>query len=153
MASDACIVKKCEESWEEEFVALIRNKNNCSGFVKSVAQKLNVPLPSVQADGIVDSISKSWTKINTGVEAANKAAAGFLVLAGLKASDHSKKASQGHIVIVISGPLYRGKYPKCWGGSTGTAQSNGNKSVGEVWNTADRDRIAYYMYRHPVCRS
>lgn len=153
MALDACIVKACERSWEEEFIALIRNKNDCSGFVKSVAQKLGVSLPAVNADGIVDAISKSWSKLGTGADAANKAAAGHLVLAGLKAMDHSKKASQGHVVIVISGPLYRGTYPKCWGGSTGAAQSNGNKSVGEVWNTVDRDRAGYYMYRQPVCHA
>lgn len=153
MASDTCIVKQCEQSWGEEFIALIKNRNNCSGFVKSVAQKLGVSLPAVNADGIVDAISKSWLKIGTGAEAANKAATGFFVLAGLKSMDHSRKASQGHVVVVIGGPLYRGKYPKCWGGSTGAAQSNGNKSVGEVWNTVDRDRVAYYMYRQPVCNA
>lgn len=151
MVLDSCIIKKCEESWDEEFLAGIKNKNNCSGFVKSVAKKLDVLLPLVQADGIVDTIEKSWTKVNTGVEAARKAAAGFFVLAGLKSSDHAKNANQGHIVIVISGPLYRAKYPLCWGGSTGTAQSKGNKSVGEVWNTTDRDNVAYYVYKNQAC--
>ena len=148
---DKCIIKKCEESWEEEFVAGIKNKNNCSGFVKAVAKKLGIPLPPVQADGIIDSIEISWAKVNTGAEAAKKVAAGFFVLAGLKSNDHAKKVSQGHVVIVINGPLYRIKYPMCWGGSTGTAQSKGNKSVGEVWNTTDRDNVVYYVYKQQAC--
>ena len=151
MSLDNCIVKKCEESWEEQFITGTPNKKNCSGFIKSVAKKLDVPLPNVQADGIVDTIEKSWTKVSTGVEAAKKAAAGFFVLAGLKSSDHTRQVSQGHVVIVINGPLYRGKYPLCWGGSTGSAQSKGNKSVGEVWIPTDRDNVAYYVYRHQVC--
>ena len=104
MSLDSCIIKKCEESWNEEFIVGIKNEKNCSGFVKSVAKKLNVPLPDAQADGIVNTIEKTWTKIGTGSEAAKKAAAGFFVLAGLKSSDHSRKVSQGHVAIVISGP-------------------------------------------------
>ena len=149
--SITCIIKKCEESWEEEFVVGIKNKNNCSGFIKTVAQKLGILLPPMQADGLVDSIEKSWTKIGTGSEAAKKATEGFFVIAGLKSGQHSKKVSQGHVVIIINGPMYRAKYPKCWGGSTGSAQSKGDKSVGEVWNTVDRDNVAYYMYKQPVC--
>lgn len=151
MSSDSCIVKKCEESWDEKFIASITNSKNCSGFVKSVAQKLGVPLPNVQADGIVDTIEKSWTKAKTGAEAAKKSSEGFFVLAGLKSSDQTRQGSQGHVAIIINGPLYRGKYPLCWGGSTGTAQSKGNKSVGEVWPVTDRDKVAYYMYKNQVC--
>lgn len=153
MLSDSCIVEECKESWDEQFVANIKNSNNCSGFVKSVANKLGVPLPqAAQADGIVDAIEVSWTKIHTGIEAAKKAAEGFLVVAGLRSGEHAKKTNQGHVVIIVSGPLYRSKYPRCWGGSTGTAQSNGNKSVGEVWSTADRDNVTYYFYRRKVCQ-
>ena len=151
MPLDTCIIQKCTESWEAEFIAGIKNKNNCSGFVKAVAAKLNVPLPPLPADGIINSIEKSWTQAATGADAAKKAAAGFLVLAGLKSADHTKKVSQGHIVVVVDGPLYRAKYPKCWGGSTGSAQSNGNKSVGEVWSTTDRDKVVYYVSKQQVC--
>jgi len=50
----------------------------------------------------------------------------------------------GHVAIVVDGPLYKGKYPICWGGSIGGAQSQGDKSTGEVWNRADRDSAVYY---------
>jgi hypothetical protein len=55
-ALDAYIIKKCAESWDEKLVAGISNKNNCSGFVKAVAGNLNVQLPPMQADGILDAI-------------------------------------------------------------------------------------------------
>jgi hypothetical protein len=151
MSFDQCIIKKCEESWEEEFVVRTKNKDNCSGFVKAVAKKLNVPLPPAQADGILETVKMSWTKLNSGAEAANKAAAGFFVLAGLRSGDHTKTVSQGHVVIVINGPLYRNKYPTCWGGSTGSAQSKGNKTVGEVWSPTDRDKVTYHMHKYKVC--
>lgn len=151
MSSNQCITNKCEESWEEEFIPSIKNKNNCSGFVKSVANKLNISIPQVQADGIVDFIKNTWAKIDTGPDAVRKAKEGYFVLAGLKSSDHSISTNQGHIVIVIDGPLYHNKYPICWGGSTGSAQSKGNKSIGEVWNRIDRDKVIYYMYRKKIC--
>jgi hypothetical protein len=149
--SNTCIVKICNSSWEQEFIAGVKNKNNCSGFIKSVAKSLNIPLPQLQADGILESIENSWETLSSGSDAAKKAAAGFFVLAGLKSKDHSKKVTQGHVVIVIDGALYRATYPKCWGGSTGTAQSKGDKSVGEVWNTVDRNKVVYYFYKHQVC--
>lgn len=151
MSLDSCIIQKCQESWDEQFIPSTPNSKNCSGFVKSVAKKLDVPLPNVQADGIVDTIEKSWTKIKTGSEAAKKAGMGFLVIAGLKTTDYVKPPSQGHVAIIINGPLYRDKYPLCWGGSTGTAQSRGDKSVGLIWRPEDRDSVAYYMYKIQVC--
>ena len=51
----------------------------------------------------------------------------------------------------MSGNLYRKKYPLVWGGSTGGAQSQGDKSVGEVWNNKDRDNVVYYAYSTMVC--
>lgn len=151
MSSNQCITNKCEESWEEEFIPSIKNKNNCSGFVKSVANKLNILIPQVQADGIVDFIKNTWTKIDTGLDAVRKVKEGYFVLAGLKSSDHSISTNQGHIVIVIDGPLNHNKYPICWGGSTGRAQSKGDKSISEVWNRIDRDKVIYYMYPKKIC--
>lgn len=151
MSLDNCIIQKCQESWDEQFIPGTPNYKNCSGFVKSVAKKLNIPLPNVQADGIVSEVEKTWTKIKTGSEASKKAAMGFFVIAGLKSGDYQSQTNQGHVAIVINGPLYRDKYPLCWGRSTGNAQSKGNKSVGLVWRTDDRDNVAYYMYNKQVC--
>jgi hypothetical protein len=154
MASDACIVQACEQSWEESFIAGRQNKNNCSGFVKAVAQKLHVPMVQGLADDIVDYLSShpSWEKLADGAMAKNQASRGYLVIACQKGADYSPPQGSGHVAIVIDGILYRDKYPVCWGGSTGNAQSRGNKSVGEVWNPASRDRVLYYCYIHSaVC--
>jgi hypothetical protein len=152
--SDACIVEKCEEAWEEKTSAGLANKNNCSGFIKGVAQKLGVPIPmTANADGIIDHVvAQGWTKLASGADAAQKAGSGMFVIAGLKASNHSPARSNGHVVVVVSGSLYRNTYPMCWGGSIGGAQSKGNKSVGEVWNRTDRDSVVYYMYSQAVCK-
>lgn len=148
---DACIIKHCEASWDEEFITGTANKNNCSGFVKAVAKKLGVPLLDVNADGLVDAISQSWTKLADGSEAALKVASGVFVIAGLKAADHKPARNNGHVAIVVSGKMYRDKYPMCWGGSTGTAQSQGDKSIGEVWNRTDRDNVGYYAWSNASC--
>ncbi|MFX6250170.1 type VI secretion system effector peptidoglycanhydrolase Tse1, partial [Acinetobacter baumannii] len=91
------------------------------------------------ANAMVDGLEQSWTKLASGAEAAQKAAQGFLVIAGLKGR------TSGHVAVVISGPLYRQKYPMCWCGSIAGAvgQSQGLKSVGQVWNRTDRDRLNY----------
>ncbi len=151
--SDQCIVDKCIESWDEKTSAGLANRNNCSGFIKGVAQKLGVTIPShLNADGIVDFMkSERWTVLASGSEAAIKAGMGMLVVAGLKSTEHKPSRGNGHVAIVVSGSLYRGIYPRCWGGSTGGAQSQGTKSTGEVWNKVDRDLVVYYMYPRVVC--
>lgn len=154
MASlDRCIIEKCKESWDEEFLPGTKNANNCSGFVKAVARKLGIPLDAtLNADGISDAVAASWEKIDSGEAAAKKAATGYFVLAVLKSSDHRPARANGHVAVVVDGPLYRGKYPLVWGGSIGSAQSQGSKSVGEVWNRSDRDSVQYYSYSSLSCR-
>jgi hypothetical protein len=80
----------------------------------------------------------------TGKVAAQRAGTGALVVAGLKSSDHNPARSNGHVVIVVGGALYRETYPLCWCGSIGSAQSKGTKSVGEVWSRTDRDSVVYF---------
>lgn len=150
---DQCILDKAKESWEEEFIKGTQNKDNCSGFVKAVAKKLGIPLPeTVNADGIITSISGSWQKVSSGADAAQEAATGAFVIVGLKAADHTPARNNGHVAIVVSGKLYKQKYPVVWGGSTGGAQSQGDKSVGEVWNKSDRDNVVYYKYSSLACK-
>ena len=152
--SDECIVEKCKASWDEEFIPPKKNSDNCSGFAKAVAAKLGVTLPNVQADGIVEYISGNWTKLDSGAEAAKEAGLGYLVIAGLKGADHTPARSSGHVAIVVTGRLYLGKYPLCWGGSTGVAQSRGDKSTGEVWARSDRNNVEYYAYKTAqVCKA
>ncbi len=139
------VLQACEDSWTTEWIKGTKNKDNCSGFVNAVCQALCIPLKNANADGIVGAIA-GWTKVKDGVEAAQLAEKGTLVLAGLKSGDHTPKTTHGHVVVVISGTLYRGKYPLCWGGSIGSYQSKGTKSVGEVWSTTDRNAVIYRAY-------
>ena len=151
---DQCIIDQCKASWEEAFLKGTLNKNNCSGFLKSVAGKLGVPLPATaNADGLVDAISGSWKKLADGATAAREAAAGNFVVVGLKGPDHTPARNNGHVGIVVAGPLYRGTYPMMWCGSIAQAQSQGTKSVGEVWSRADRDNVGYYEYAVAVCKA
>jgi hypothetical protein len=138
------LIKACQDSWEEENLPGLPNKNNCSGFLRSVAGHLNITLYGQQADDLVESIRKNWVKVDTASSAAQFASQGMLVVAGLKGSEHDPKRANGHVAVIVPGPFYHGKYPRCWCGSTGTAQSQGNKSVGEVWNRHDRDQVTYY---------
>jgi len=151
---DTCLLRACAEAWEESFHPDFRNQKNCSGFVKSVAKHLGIPIPpTARADEIVDHIEASWKSVATGAEAARQAASGVLVIVGLRAKDHSPARNEGHVAVVVAGALYRNKYPTVWGGSTGSAQSKGTKSVGEVWATKDRDHAVYFAYAGaiPVC--
>lgn len=150
---DQCIIEKCKLAWEGEFLKGTKNKNNCSGFVKAVAKALGIPLPeTANANEIVDAISKDWKAVDSGAEAAQLAGTGAFVLAGLKGSDHSPARTSGHVAIVVSGKLYKNKYPVLWGGSTAGAQSQGDKTVGMVWNSVDRDSVEYYVYGITACK-
>jgi len=151
--SDNCIVNACTDCWDGTFISGVANKNNCSGLVKAVAQKLGISLPNGQADAIIDYLSgnPSWQKLTSGAKARTQAEAGHFVIAGLKSGSHSPPRNSGHVVIIVGGLLYRESYPKCWSGSTGSAKSQGTKSTGEVWNRTDRDNVHYYCYQRVVC--
>src|SRR5688572_8820548 len=149
---DKCIVDKCKLAWDEEFIPGIANKNNCSGFVKAVAKKLGIPIShTANADGIVAELAGAWSEVSTGAEAAQKAAAGSLVIVGSKGADHKPARTSGNWGIMVSGALCRRKYPRCRGGSIGGAQSAGTRSVGESWNRNDRDSVRYFVYGTAAC--
>jgi hypothetical protein len=82
MSGDQCIVRACEDTWEETFIAGIANKDNCSGFIKAVAQRLNVPMSSGNTDAFVIFLAghESWKKLDSGSEAKTQAETGHLVL-------------------------------------------------------------------------
>lgn len=128
---DAC--KKSYAAW----------KDDCSGFVRAVAKELGITLEG-NADSIVSSISIYWTPVTDAAQAVQLAEKGTLVIGGLKSSQHTPSRSHGHVVVVVPGAMYQGKYPIVWGGSIGSAASQGTKSVGEVWNRADRDNVKYW---------
>jgi hypothetical protein len=148
--SDAKVVAACKKSWNESWLPGLVNSDNCSGFFKSVARNLNMrDVPDVQADDLAEYFRTFWLTLKSdtpGVEARQKARDGHLVVAALKSDEHSPERKQGHVAVIVDGDLYHSKYPTCWCGSTGAAQSQGELSVGEVWNRKDRDKVGYYIY-------
>lgn len=155
MSLDTCIVNACTAAWDESFIAGTKNKNNCSGFLQSVAAALNVPIPAGNADAIMSGLPQAsgWKELKSGAEAAQKASQGWFVIAGLKGSDHNPARNNGHVAVVIGGTLYRGTYPRCWCGSIAgpVGQSQGVRSVGEVWNRTDRDLVKYFVFETVSC--
>ena len=141
------VLDACQAAWEQEWVKGKKNYDNCSGFVKAVCQALGVEMVDDRADGIVDYIKDKWAPVAGAAEARAFAAAGVLVLAGLKGADHERARDSGHVVVIVDGEMYKKQYPMCWGGSTSTAQSKGTKSVGEVWGQSDRNRVGYYRQK------
>ncbi len=133
---------------QESIVAACRkhyapNKDDCSGFVRAVAAEFGYTLKG-NADQIIGALEKSWMNLDRSkaIEAVKE---GALVIAGLQAGAHTPPRNHGHVVVIIEGELYNEKYPLVWCGSIGSAQSNGTKSVGEIWRKIDRDAVLYYQ--------
>jgi len=136
----------------------VPNATNCSGFLKAVASKIGTFLPDVRADDIIDYMSRHWTPVSISTACSYAQLPGRFVVAGLKYNEltvQNDPSRSGHVAILVAGPLYHGKYPRVWcGGSPPSAkspggQSKGNRSVGEVWLRADRDKVHYFY--DPVC--
>lgn len=133
-----------------------REKFNCSGFVRHAAAALKIRLEGQQADDQLDFMEREWTRLKNGMHAAEMASQHFFVVAGLKSTDYDPPRSNGHVVVIqplapVRRPvtpksLYRGLYPPAWGGDIGKRyMSQGNLSVGEIFNRKVRDRVRYYM--------
>jgi len=132
------IIEICDREWSVD-----DNKGNCSSFVRDVAGALGVVLKG-QADDIVDQISgPGWTQLAHDGAAAKRAAdRGDLVVAGLKGIDQDQPSDHGHVAIVVSGPLYREKYPLgYWGSLTGTGARN--EPLTKAWRTVDLEKVVY----------
>jgi hypothetical protein len=140
-------------------------RTNCSGFFKAVARKLDLPLPDVQADPLIEQISNDgahWIPLGKGTDAGTQAAAyagqGYLVVALLKAAEHlpfklNKTTGKydiphpyhhGHLSIVLPGGTKDG-YPYVISGSiVADGQSDGSKAVKGVWRGVDAPNVQYY---------
>lgn len=129
------VVLACERYWDIW-------KADCSGFTKAVAQDLGISL-SGQANEIVDQIQKApWLKLASGIEARDKADMGMFVIAGLKA------AVNGHVAIVVPGPLAHGKYPTGYWGSLPPPHNPNkvgkkNTTLNYSWEKKDVDKVIY----------
>jgi hypothetical protein len=145
MGSDAAqsVIGICDD-------ALARHSNNCSGLVNEVASKCGIFL-SGQANDIVDLITSpaaGWQQLESGSAAAEAAASGLFVVGGLKAK------SNGHVVVVVRGPLKDGKYPYAyWGMYRGIRSfdgtvinvgfTRGHGCISWAWNSTDRNKVQY----------
>lgn len=125
----AKVKRMCEQYW-------LKNEKNCSGLVKDVAASLGLEIIGV-ANDIVDQFArKPWIICKDGIEARQKALEGEFVVGGLKA------ITNGHVVVVVSGPLAQGKYPTAYWGSLGGVGKK-NTTINWAWNKAHRDKVVY----------
>jgi hypothetical protein len=137
------IIEACKKEYDGQ-------KTNCNYFLEAVFLDVtNVTLTGT-ADDLVEKFSSpnaGWNKVER-TQAIADQVAGKFVVAGLKSSDHSDGREHGHVAVVVSGPLYHSKYPVVWCGGGSLGRSNGNKTVGEVWATSDRDKVKYFTYKN-----
>ncbi len=124
------VITLCEKYWA-------KNEKNCSGFVKDVASDLGIAVTG-QANDIVDQLTGGahWKLCKDGIDARQKAIEGKFVVGGLKAMPN------GHVVIVVRGPLAHGKYPTAYWGSLGGVGKK-NATINWSWNKTDRDLVTY----------
>lgn len=129
------VIQECEAEWSKD-------KGDCSAFVREVAARLGITLTG-DANGIVDEIcGAGWERLPDGVAASQAAAAGRLVIAGLKGNEQGVPSAHGHVVVVVSGPLADGKYPSAYWGRLGGVGDE-NKTINWAWRAGDRDRVIY----------
>lgn len=123
--------------------------NDCSGFVRAVANACGVFIVG-DANAIVASLDFG-KRLPNGVAAQESAAAGDLVIAGLQAPRH------GHVVVVVNGPLNRGRYPySFWGRYRGMTIGDATMNVGfthghgclnYAFDVNDRERVKYAAFK------
>jgi hypothetical protein len=149
MASRDEILKAAYDgSWNEDHSyaspdgSYASNKNNCVGFVKSVAKAVGVFIPDRRAEFVTAFLqhSNAWIEIKdpdygyNGIYAEVRAEYNYLVLA----------ARTSHVAVVVPGDLKVGCYPMVWCGSTGSYQSRGDKSVLDIWGSGASDKVQYF---------
>ena len=144
MSLSTGVIACCQKRFSE-------HHNDCSGFVRTVASDCGVLLFG-DANEIVEQlqnspISSAWDLIPDGATAAQYASRGYLVIGGAKAKGH------GHVVVIVKGPLARGKYPYAfWGQYRGlnvagtiynVGFSRGHGTVNYAFGRDTRDQLEY----------
>ncbi len=131
------VLEACEANYQAHI-------GDCSGFADAVAKAVGVNLTG-NADTITDTLrsgADGWTTLTDGAAAAAAAGEGKLVIGGLKGSEQANPDPHGHVVVVVPGPLNRGKYPTAWWGSLGGSPAK-NQTINWAWTEADRDKVSY----------
>jgi hypothetical protein len=134
------MVDRVREACEACFDA---HSGDCSGFVRAVSSELGVQLHGL-ADQIVDTSRNGdgWRLLPDGIAAAQSAADGKLVIAGLKGSEQSNPDPHGHVVVVVASPLAHNDYPSAYWGQLGGIGAK-DKTINWAWRAEDRDRVSY----------
>jgi hypothetical protein len=134
--SDDRVREVCEDNWPAW-------KSDCSGFAKAVAHALAVPLDG-NADAITDTLGAGgkWVRLADGKAAAAAAAAGKLVIGGLRGDKQFHQSAHGHVVVVVDGQLAHDKYPPAYWGRLGAVGAE-DQTVNWAWTQADRDNVTY----------
>ena len=120
------------------------HENDCSGFARAVAARLGVTLAGL-ANEIVDTIGDSaeWTVLADGVEAERNAAAGKLVIGGLRGDEQAHPDEHGHVVVIVAGlPLAHGQCPFAYWGRLGVGGRK-DTTINFAWREVDRDNVTY----------
>ena len=127
------------------------HSGDCSGFARAVAAQLGVTLTGL-ANDIVDTIrgGGEWNELADGVAASQQAAAGKLVIGGLRGDEQANPDPHGHVVVVVAGaPLAHGKYPFAYWGRLGGVGKK-DETVNWAWNEDDRDNVTYASHDIPA---
>lgn len=129
------IINACENNFEA-------NKSDCNAFAKAVATVFGVTLTG-NANAIVDQIQGAgWTVLANGIDAKAKADAGFLVIAGIKGADYTPPRSNGHVAVVVLGPLVNVKHPTGYWGQLGGVGKK-NTGLNYSFNAASFDDVVF----------
>jgi hypothetical protein len=132
------------DACEANFAA---HSGDCSGFARAVATQLGVTLTGL-ANDIVDTLrgGGAWTALADGIAASQQAAAGKLVVGGLKGSEQASPDPHGHVVVVVQltegQQLAHGKYPYAYWAKLGGVGDK-DQTVNWAWNEQDRDNVTY----------
>lgn len=103
---------------------LPQHPNDCSGFVRAVAGDCGVIVLG-DANAIVEQLKVSAGRLADGPAASTAAQKGQLVIAGAAAPGH------GHVVVVIGGPMNKGRYPYAfWGQYRGMRLNDTTINIG-----------------------
>ena len=71
------------------------------------------------------------------------------MIGGLRGDRQAHPSAHGHVVVVVPGPLNRGRYPTAWWGSL-AGRPDKDKTINWAWSEADRDKVVYAAHRIAV---
>lgn len=132
---------------------IVSLRTDCSGFLKNIFSSVYHITLVGRANDIILFIATNWTPVSSAVLAEQEASQGVFVVALLKGPDHVPPREEGHVAVVLPGPLQRrgvgptgGAYPLVWCGGGLGGSSDGTKTVGDVWRPVDRNKVKYYKY-------